>query len=184
MLRRLLLWGGGLALLVAATGALLYFATAGATQLRVQGDRLYINGPMNLATVESFEGLIELNPDVRTVVLEDIPSADLITTVIQHGYRVRGLGLATEIAPEAEVAGDAVWLYLGGAERRMGPGSRLVVSDWGGGALAEEAPAHEERRRFVEDMLGDDAFYWATLAGGPRALSMAEIERFGLITGP
>lgn len=184
MLRRLLIWGGGLAILVAVTGGLLYFATAGATQMRVEGERLYISGPMNLATVEGFEGLVEHHDGIATVVLGDLPEVDEITHVVLLGYRVRGLRLNTEIAEGAEVVGPAVWLFLGGVERRIGEGARLLVSDWGGGALAREDAAHEEQRRFVQDMLGDDAFYWATLQPGPRALSAEEIARFGLVTWP
>ena len=184
MARRLLVWGGGAAALVAATAALLYFATAGATQMRVEGDRLYISGPINLATVEGFEGLAEHNESIATVVLGDLPEVDEITHAVLLGYRVRGLRLDTEVAPGAEVAGPAVWLFLGGVERRIGAGARLVVSDWGGGARAREDAGHEEQRRFVQDMLGGDAFYWATLEPGGRALSAGEIERFGLVTGP
>ena len=184
MLRKLLIWGGGLVVLVAVTGGLLYFATAGATQMRVDGDRLHISGPMNLATVESFEGLIEHNSGITTVVLGDLPRADQITHVVLLGYRVQGLRLNTEVAPGAEIVGPAVWLFLGGVERRIGEGARLVVSDWGGGALAREDAGHEEQRRFVQDMLGDDAFYWATLEPGSRVLSAREIAEFGLVTGP
>lgn len=184
MLKRLLIWGGGLAVFVLATGGLLYLATAGATQMRVEGERLYVSGPMNLATVESFEGLIEHHGGITTVVLGDLPQVDEITHVVLLGYRVRGLGLNTEIAPGAEVVGPAVWLFLGGVEREMGAGARLVVNDRGGAALAREDAGHEEQRRFVQDMLGEDAFYWATLEPGPRVLSAEEIARYGLVTGP
>ncbi|WP_375550241.1 hypothetical protein [Rhodophyticola porphyridii] len=185
MARRVLFWGLGLVILGAATAGLLYFATAGATVFRVEGDRMYMSGPMTGASPERFEMLVEQNPGLRTVVLGDMPGAADITALLQNGYRIRRLGLTTEVAPGARIEGDAVWLVLAGAGRQIGAGAEIVISDWGGAALAEDDVAHEERRRYVTDMLGGDAFYRATLDAGAegRLLTGEDFSRFGLVTG-
>jgi len=85
ILRRAFLWLGGLAAVVAATGGLMWFATSGAAHFRVDGDRLYLSGTLNLAGNERFETLIEENSGLTTLILEDIPGGADITASLQKG---------------------------------------------------------------------------------------------------
>ena len=75
----------------------------------------------------------------------------------------------------------------------MEPGARIGVHSWyddddemDGVDYPRDAPDHELNRRYVEDMLGTDAFYWFTLeaapADGMHYMTEAEIARFGLLT--
>ena len=184
MVKRALIWGGAIAAVIVATAGLMIFATAGATVFRVEGDRLYMSGPMTGASPERFEMLVEQHPGLTTVVFGDMADVADITALIQNGYRIRGLGLVTEVTAGARIEGDAVWLILGGVERQIGDRAEIVLRDWGGAALDREAAAHEERRRYVADMLGDDAFYWRSLDGAASGHVMTglEIEDFGLAT--
>ena len=188
ILKRAFLWLGGLAAVVAATGGLLWLATSGAAQFRVEGDRLYLGGTLNLAGNERFETLIEENPGLTTLILEDIPGGADITASLQKGLRIRNIGLRTAIASGATVVGDGVYLFLAGVERTMGAGATLQLEDWAlqglrAGDMARDAPAHEERRRYVTDMLGDDALYWMMVDDTGRVIGADEAARLGLLTG-
>ena len=191
MAKRGWIWAGAGAALVAATAGLVAFATLGAASFRVDGTAMILEGPLSGASVERFEMLVEQHPELQTLVLGNVPGTSDITALVQKGYRVRSLGFDTVVAPDAVVEGDAVLLFLAGNERVLGEGAALVVSDWShggvmGSALAADAPAHEERRRYVADMLGEDGFYWFSLeavtGGAPHRLNRAEIAEYGLET--
>ncbi len=186
MARRGWIIGGGVVAGAAATVGLVAFATLGAASYRVEGARLILEGPVSGASAERFEMLVEQHPGLSTLVLQDVPGTSDITALVQKGYRIRALGMDTVVAPDATLAGDAVLLFLAGNDRRLGEGAALRVANWSPDALAQDAPAHEERRRYVADMLGDDAFYWFTIEaaghGESHQMSGAEIADYGLET--
>jgi len=188
IMKRAFFWLGGLAAVVLATGGLLWFATAGAAQFRVEGDTLYLSGTLSLAGNERFETLMDENPGLTTLILEDIPGGADITASLQKGYRIRNFGLRTAIAPGAVVAGHGVYLFLSGVERRMGAGATLLLEDWAlqglrAGDMARDAPAHAERRSYVMDMLGEDTLYWMMVNDAGRVIGADEAARLGLLTG-
>jgi hypothetical protein len=189
--RRVALWFGGIVVVSAATAVLLWMATAGAASFRVDGDRLIVSGQLTLMSTERIDTLIEQHPDIAVLVLEDIADASDATAMLQKGALIRSLGMNTAVAPGVTLSGDAVYLFLGGVERRLGSGARIVVSDWQtplgpASALSMDHPAHAERRGYVAGMLGDAAFYDFMIGvapvGGGHRLSDAELQDFGLVT--
>jgi len=48
--------------------------------------------------------------------------------------------------------------------------------------------SHEKNRKYIEDMLGSDEFYWFTINAAPaddiHRMTNDEIVRFGLLTAP
>lgn len=191
-MRRAVLWLGGVVLVCAATAGLVWMASSGAASFRVDGTRLIVSGTLTLSSTERIDSLIEQNPGITTIVLEDIDRDSDSTPIVQKGALIRVLGLDTELAPGVTLAGDAVYLFLAGVERRMGEGAELLVSDWQtpvgpASALPADHPAHTERRRYVDAMLGGPGFYGFMINAAPvgegHRVGPSEVAEYGLVTG-
>ncbi len=189
-MHRAAIWIGGLVVLVAATAGLLWLATSGAAQFRVEGERLHISGQLTLASTERIDTLVEQTPGLTTVVLGEIAPDSDMTAILQKGALIRVLGLNTDIEDGVTLGLPGTYMFLGGVARRLGADQSLSAGDWmtnvgPASALSPEHSAHSERRGYVEQMLGDDAFYWFSLDAAPvdgaRVLTALEIDTYGLV---
>jgi hypothetical protein len=187
-MRLLLIWMIAAVGVTAATAWLLWFSTASSAQFRVDDDRLHVSGRLTLASTERLQTILEETDGVEMLVLGDVAAESDATSLMQKGLVVRGAGLATEVADGVVLSGDAVYLFLAGTERRLGEGAEMVVGDWQSrvgpaSALPRDHPAHQERRDYVERMLGSDAFYWYMLEAGDAPVPAAALREFGIVTG-
>lgn len=189
-MRRILTWliagFAGLAL----TGGLLWFTTQTAAQFSIDGDRLHVSGQLTLLSTERLNTLLEENGDLSTLVIGDMADGSDALALMQKGGLVREAGLSTEVGEGVTLTGDAVYLFLAGITRSAASGARIAVTGWetsvGPAArLPRDHPAHQERRDYVERMLGSDDFYWFTLEAGsalPHWMTGAELAEFGVLT--
>ena len=161
------------------------------SEFRVDGPRLYLSGEINSKTLEQFNAVHAAHPGLTTLVLLDVPGSLDDDTMIALGYRVRELGLNTHLTANSEIHSGGVDLFLAGVRRSAEPGATLGVHAWSDGRreatdYPPSAPEHELNRRYIEVMLGDDAFYWFTLRAAPASdihiMTPAEIQRYGLLT--
>lgn len=161
------------------------------TEFRVEGDTVLMSGDINSKTLDQFEAVIAAHPNIKTLVELDVPGSLDDDTMIALAYRVRELGLNTHLTSSSAIYSGGVDLFLAGVRRTMEPGARIGVHSWSDGQreavdYPRDAPEHEQNRRYIEDMLGDDAFYWFTIyaapADGIHEMSAIEIERFKLLT--
>ncbi|MDG4649790.1 hypothetical protein P6F26_15200 [Roseibacterium sp. SDUM158017] len=189
---RSLVWLAAIVVALAATGGLLWFSTVSAARFSVEGDMLHVSGQLTLASTERLNVILEENGDLSTLVLGDIAEGSDMTALLQKGLLVRQAGLSTEVAPGATLSGDAVYLFLAGITRGIGPGGRVAVTGWDTPAgpaarLPRDHPAHSERRDYVGRMLGSDDFYWFTLeAPGemPYVMTPADLAALDVATMP
>ncbi|WP_424942892.1 alpha/beta hydrolase [Aliiroseovarius crassostreae] len=163
------------------------------TAFRVDGSRLVMNGEINSKTLDQFEAVIADHPQITTLFEGHVPGSLDDDTMIALAYRVRDLGLKTELGAESEIYSGGVDLFLAGVERRATEGAVIGVHSWSDGMkdaieYPRDAPEHEANRAYVEAMLGDDAFYWYTIEAAPAAgihiMTREEIEKYGLLTEP
>lgn len=191
-MRRVLIWLSAVVGVSAATALLLWMVTAGSASFQMDGSRLVVSGTLTLASTERIDTLVEQNPGLTTLVLGEIGEDSDATALLQKGGLIRSLGMTTLVAPGVTVSGPAVFLFLGGVERRLGEDAQIVVSDWQSAvgpasALPADHPAHAERRGFVTRMLGAPDFYdfmiGAAPVGGAHRVTDNEISEFGLTTG-
>lgn len=190
-MRKAVFWLGGLVALGGLTAVLLWMVTAGSASFRIEGERLLVSGNLTLISTERIDTLVEENPDLSIVVLGEIDPASDATALLQKGALIRSLGLSTQVAPGVTVSGPALYLFLGGVERSLSEDAAIAVSDWQStlgpaSALPPEHPAHDERRLFIAQTLGDEALYAFSLGaapvGGAHVLSAAELAEFGVLT--
>lgn len=199
---RVLKWLGGVLL---ALAGLVLFTPLGdlaavavmnmrtTTEFRVDGSDLLMRGEINARTLDQFEAIMAENPQITRLVELVVPGSVDDDTMIRLAYRVRQMGLDTHLRADSQIYSGGVDLFLAGVRRSAEPGARIGVHAWSDGFkeasdYPREAPEHEQNRKFVEDMLGVDDFYWFTInaapAGEMHVMSAEEIERYGLLTGP
>lgn len=161
------------------------------TRFQVADDRLYVRGEINALSLGQFNEVVSAFPWVKVLVLDGISGSSDDETNVKLGYRVRELGLATHVPAGAEVYSGGVDLFLAGVERTLAEGAVLGVHSWSDGIhdgahYPKDSPEHEEARKYTEDMLGDDRFYWFTLSAAPadgiHVMTDKEIREYGLLT--
>lgn len=172
---------------------ILYMNSRTITQFEVRGNEVWMNGEINSKTYDQFTQLIADNPQVTTLVEEIVPSSLDDDTMIKLAYFVREQGLNTRLLSHSEIDSGGVDLFLAGVERTMASGAHIGVHSWSDGVrnaadYPKDAPEHEQNHKYIEEMLGNDAFYWFTIYAAPaegiHAMTEAEIEQYGLLTQP
>jgi hypothetical protein len=166
------------------------------TIFEVAGDSrevLLMEGTINGDTPAQLSAIFEAEPGIRTIVLLQCLGSSDDEANFPMARDVRARGLNTHLTADSEIYSGCVDFFLAGNARSMEPGARIGVHSWyddddamDGADYPRGSPEHEENRRYVEDMLGSDAFYWFTLdaapADGMHYLTDPEIARFGLLT--
>lgn len=161
------------------------------TKFKVEGATLFMEGEINSKTMKQFEAVIAQNPGITTLVELEVPGSLDDDTMIPLAYRVRELGLNTHLTSDSKIYSGGVDLFLAGVKRTMENGAKIGVHSWSDGSreakdYPRDAPEHEQNRKYVEDMLGDDTFYWFTIYAAPaddiHIMSLDEINTYGLLT--
>jgi hypothetical protein len=161
------------------------------TSFTVSDNQLFMSGEINSKTLGQFEDVIEANPKIDTLVELVVPGSLDDETMIALAYRVRELGLNTHLTAKSEIYSGGVDLFLAGVERTIEQGAIIGVHSWSDGKrdaadYPRSSPEHENNRKYIERMLGDDAFYWFTIyaapADGMHNMTTSEIAEFNLIT--
>lgn len=163
------------------------------TEFTVHGDTLYLLGEINSKSLAQFEEVYAKNPQITRIVELLINGSLDDETMIKLAYRVRELGLNTHLQADSKIYSGGVDLFLAGVERTMEKGAVIGVHSWSDGSkdaaeYPRDAPEHEENRAYIEEMLGDDAFYWFTIyaatADDIYEMNAQEIVEYGLLTAP
>lgn len=163
------------------------------TEFEVVGSDLFMQGEITSRTPQAFTNMMAQNPGVTHIVQCEMPGSADDDAMIALAYDVRQRGLATHLEAESEIASGAVALFLAGTTRTMERGADIGVHSWSDGQqdgiqYPRNSPEHAANRRYIEVMLGNDAFYWFTLQAAPSDgihwMSTAEVARYGLLTQP
>lgn len=163
------------------------------TKFEVVGNTIHMNGEINSKTLTQFEAIIAKNPDINLLIEEVVEGSLDDDTMIALAYRVRELGISTHLNADSEIYSGGVDLFLAGVNRTMVSGAKIGVHSWSDGSkdasdYPKNSPEHEQNRKYIEDMLGEDAFYWFTIYAAPAddimLMSDEEIVQYGLLTQP
>jgi hypothetical protein len=164
------------------------FETAG-----VRGEFLLMRGTINEETPAQLTRILDHNPQIRTIVLLDCLGSDDDEANFPMARMVRARGLNTHLTSDSRIYSGCVDFFLAGNARTMEPGAEIGVHSWyddDDQKQAIEYPRgsreHELNRKYIEDMLGSDAFYWFTIEAAPaegmHLMTEAEIRYFGMLT--
>ena len=157
----------------------------------VDGTVAVMRGVINAATPARVLELAFRHPEVRTLVLADVPGSIDDVANLRAGRYLRELGFDTHVPTGGEVASGGTDLFLAGVRRSAGNSALFGIHSWDGGPVAAiDLPRdHEEHRLYLdyyEEMGIPAAFYWRTLEAAPPEdihwMTDEELERFGFFT--
>ncbi|WP_425085627.1 alpha/beta hydrolase [Ruegeria profundi] len=138
------------------------------TRFVAQGDQIVVTGAIDHTTLGAFRAVAADNPQIKTLVLQNIEgSVDDDANVI-FSREVRNRGFDTIVPSDGMVASGGTDLFLAGNRRTLQPGACVGVHSWGGGGiiateLPEDDPEHDRYLDYYDDIGVSEDFYWYTL---------------------
>ena len=167
----------------------------GNSKIEVRDNQAYLSGELGTRTYHQVKKLIEEHPDMKTLIMTDVPGA-LDTAVTMHtGRLLRQNGFTTQLLSNSDIASGGVDLFTAGVERIVTKGAKLGVHSWccvddlTAADVAPKHPAHKDQLDYFSEMLGRARgydFYFYTLQAAPfdgiYYMSNQEIKDWGLAT--
>jgi hypothetical protein len=168
-----------------------------AATFEIEGETAYMYGVIDHTTPGVVQALIDENPDVRRIVMVDVPGSDDDPANLAASRTVREHGLMTVVPTNGVIASGGVDFFTAGKIRIVEPCGKLGVHSWhedgpdGDIILGNEVPrSHEIHTMFLEfyrQMEIPEDFYWFTLEAAPPQrihwMTDEEILQYGLVTG-
>ena len=159
---------------------------------QVRGDWAIMNGEITTNIVDQLNTLVRNNPQVKTIVMADVPGSSDDEMNLQAGLRLRELGLNTYLPPGAEIASGGVDLFLAGVERSAAPDVLVGVHSWGSdevtdaSTLGRDHEAHQPYLDYFNALNINEDFYWYTIeaadADNIHWMTAAERVQYGIVT--
>ncbi len=167
---------------------------AGTTRFEIDGSRAVLRGVLGSRTYSQLDELIQEHPEVRTIVLQEVPGSLNDEINVHTGRLLRSAGLSTLVPADGMAASGGVDLFAAGVERIAKQGARLGIHAWccyrGRGAqeIKRGHRAHQHQEAYFGEMMGRKGidFYYRTLEAAPpddvHWMTREELESSGLLT--
>lgn len=162
------------------------------TDTYVDGEDLYISGTLNALTYDEIAEILDNDPGIERVVLENIDGSIDDEINLQTGLLIHRAGLDTYVPAHGDIASGAVDLFCAGNERIVERGAQIGVHTWGfeGGPIGADLPkSHDWHRDYIayfEEVGCPVSFYWFTLQAASvddvHIMSEAELIAQGVAT--
>ena len=164
---------------------------AGNSTVEVVADKAFINGDLGTMTYVQINDLIQNNPEVKTLVLQQI-SGSINDAINMHtGRLIRSAQLTTFVPANGDVNSGGVDLFAAGFERKYEQGAKLGVHSWccvdgkPADKLSKDHSAHGAQLTYFREILGKELgpeFYFFTLDASPfesvHVMSQAELAQY------
>ncbi len=166
----------------------------GNTTIEIRGQEAFINGTLGTVTYAQMKNLINDHPEIKTLVLEDVPGSMNDDVNMHTGRLVKENGINTVVNSYSVISSGGVDLFCAGNERIIHQGAKLGIHSWGGEGisaheLSVEHPAHQYQIDYFTMCLGSGLgpkFYFHTLtaavADEMHWMSDPEIKEWELAT--
>lgn len=183
----------GLALVAIVIGLGVFLRPAppdGLLRWEVVGDQAVGFGFTDGRVQGSVDRLLDEHPDVRVLVLRDMPGTQDLLSNTRLARRIRANGLQTHVPADGRIASGAVDLFLAGRTRTVACGARIGVHAWGVAGYDAQDVGYDNfrsyQRAFLDDMGIDPDFYdfasQAARSSGIYWLDATEAWERGLLT--
>lgn len=166
----------------------------GDTTLEIKGSEVFINGTLGTKSYKQFKDLIEQHPEVKTIILQNVPGSVNDAVNMHTGRIIREAGLATKVMADSKISSGGVDIFCAGKERIITQGAALGIHSWGGGSLSaddfpKDHPAHQYQIAYFTMCLGEGRgpdFYFRTLEAAPAGdmhwMDWEEIKKWNIAT--
>ena len=156
-----------------------------------EGDSAFVNGVLGRTAHKRFEKFVEEYPNVKTLILENVPGSMNDEYNVQTCELLHNNGISTKAKSYSEIASGGVDLLISGTNRTIDEGAKIGVHSWSNGNKEGiDYPASSEEHQLFFDLFEaigiDTAFYWFTLRAAPADsihwMTEEEIEFYQLRT--
>lgn len=156
-------------------------------------DTIYMKGVIYSNTLDDIQEVLEANPDITTLVMEDVPGSIDDEINLMASLEIRKHNINTYIPKDGMVASGGTDMFLAGKKRAVHFTARLGVHSWAGiDSVALDYPRnHIEHKKYLDyysEMDIPTDFYWYTLeaasADDIHWMSPEEIKKYEIVTGP
>ncbi|MBX2800125.1 MAG: hypothetical protein KTR31_20775 [Myxococcales bacterium] len=160
-------------------------------EFEVEGTVAIMTGELDEDAPSIVRDLLEDNPQLETIVLQDVPGSVDDVAALEAARLVRGAGLRTHVPSDGEIASGGVDFFLAGTHRVVDEGGRVGVHSWNegrieGSSLPRSNPEHDLYLDYYAEMGLDEDFYWFVLdAANSRDIhwmTRTELEEHGVVT--
>ncbi|MEQ6122762.1 hypothetical protein AAON49_01010 [Pseudotenacibaculum sp. MALMAid0570] len=148
----------------------------GNTTLEIKGSEAFLNGTLGTKSYKQFKEMIANHPEVKTVILENVPGSINDAVNMHTGRIIREAGLTTKVVSSSKISSGGVDIFCAGKKRIIIKGAQLGIHSWGGGdgitadKLPKDHPAHQYQLEYFTMCLGKEKgpkFYFHTLESAP-----------------
>ncbi|MFY0602734.1 MAG: hypothetical protein JXQ93_02210 [Flavobacteriaceae bacterium] len=145
---------------------------SGDTKLEIKNNEAYLKGTLGTVTYIQIKELIAKHPEVKTLVLLDVPGSMNDAVNMHTGRLVRENGFTTKLLNNSVIASGGVDLFCAGVDRIVSKGAKLGVHSWSDSYFAasdlpKDHPAHQYQLDYFSMCLGESLgadFYFYTLS--------------------
>ena len=155
--------------------------------IEIKGDKAFVNGVLGVLFYDLFKETLEQHPEIKTVVLLDIPGSLNDEWNVKSCLLLYEKGLNTELLSTSVVDSGGVDLFVSGRKLTIAEGAKIGVHSWAGGKkTATDFPKdHKAHKMFLdlyENVDIDTSFYWFTIeaasADDIHYMTKEEIEKY------
>ncbi|WDV46347.1 hypothetical protein PV797_01305 [Clostridiaceae bacterium M8S5] len=168
-----------------------YDMTEGLADFNVKGDKAIMKGLISKRTIKRVKDLIKEHPEVKTIVMEDVPGSIDDVSNLKASRLIRGAGLNTKVPEGGFIASGGVDFFCAGVKRTANENSEIGVHSWASeevknaNELPKDHPEHQKYLDYYKEMGIDSDFYWFTIKSAPadsmHNMTQEERIKYGLL---
>ena len=148
---------------------------AGDSKIEVKNNEAILNGTLGTVTYIQIKNLIQEHPNIKTLVLDQVPGSINDAINMHTGRLVREHGFTTKVNATSDIASGGVDLFCAGVQRIVHQGAKIGIHSWGAMSftatdLPQDHPGHQAQIDYFTLCLGKEkgkAFYFRTLEAAP-----------------
>lgn len=148
---------------------------AGDSKIDIQNNEAILNGTLGTVTYIQIKNLIKDHPNIKTLVLDQVPGSINDAINMHTGRLVREHGFTTKVLATSDIASGGVDLFCAGVKRIVHQGAKIGIHSWGAMSftatdLPQDHPGHKAQIDYFTMCLGKKkgkAFYFRTLEAAP-----------------
>ncbi len=139
----------------------------------VSGNRAIMKGVIDDDTPDELDEVLDENPEVNTIVLQNVPGSIDDEALLTVAATVRERGLTTYVPALGRISGGGTEFFIAGITRIAERGAQIGVHSWKtdegiGAQLQVSDEAHVRYLNYYRQMGIPEEFYWFSLrAAGP-----------------
>jgi hypothetical protein len=146
------------------------------TELKVEGNTLYMNGLINSKTPDQFKTVFAEHAGIDTLVMLEVPGSVDDEANLEIAKWVSEKQLVFVLQPQSMIASGGTDFFLSGRERIIKKGAKVGVHSWAGeGKVATDFPkGHEYHQPYIDYYIAvgwskadAENFYYYTIEAAP-----------------